>query len=144
MNVRELRLMTGLSQQKFADYFKIPLRTLQNWEYGEREAPEYLLELIEYKLIKEGLMLSHLEIYNLSTSIKVIPARLIPALEKSEFVKDMEYVGAVKDGRHYLKEYRLTVKEMVYTDKVLPERRFTVYAGDHIKNIQDYMPYNAF
>ena len=58
MNIRELRLSTGLSQQKFADYFKIPFRTLQNWEYGEREAPEYLLELIEYKLIKEGLMTS--------------------------------------------------------------------------------------
>lgn len=86
-------------------------------------------------------MLSHLEIYNLSKSIKVIPARLIPALKKSEFVKDMEYVGAVKDGRHCLKKYRLTVKEMVYTNKTLPERRFTVYAGDHIKNIQDYMPF---
>lgn len=144
MNVRELRTATGMTQKEFADYFDIPFRTLQNWEYGERKAPEYLLELIEYKLIKEGLMLSHLEIYSLSTSIKVIPARLIPALRKSEFVKDMEYVGTVKDGRHCLKKYRLTVKEMVYTDRTLPERRFTVYAGDHIKNIQDYMPYNAF
>lgn len=141
MDIKDLRAVTGWTQKAFADYFHIPLRTLQNWEGGQRKAPEYLLELIEYKLIKEGLMLSHLEVYNLSTSIKVIPARLIPALEKSEFVKDMEYVGVVKDGRHYLKEYRLTVKEMVYTDRALPERRFTVYAGDHIKNIQDYMPF---
>ena len=144
MNVRELRTATGMTQKEFADYFDIPFRTLQNWEGGQRKAPEYLLELIEYKLIKEGLMLSHLEIYSLSTSIKVIPARLIPALKKSEFVKDMEYIGSVKHGTATLKKYRLTVKEMVYTDKVLPERRFTVYAGDHIKNIQDYMPYNAF
>jgi len=144
MNIKDLRAATGWTQKVFADYFHIPLRTLQNWEGGQRKAPDYLVELMEYKLLMEGIMLSFLEIYNLSTSIKVIPARLIPALEKSEFVKDMEYVGAVKDGRHYLKEYRLTVKEMVYTDRTLPERRFTVYAGDHIKNIQDYMPYNAF
>ena len=141
MNIRELRTAANMTQKEFADYFRIPFRTLQNWEGGHRNPPDYLVELMEYKLYKEGLMLSHLEIYNLSTSIKVIPARLIPALEKSEFVKDMEYVGAVKDGRHYLKEYRLTVKEMVYTDRTLPERRFTAYAGDHIKNIQDYMPF---
>ena len=142
MNIRELRLRTGLSQQKFADYFHIPLRTLQNWEYGEREAPEYLVKLIEYKLKMEGLMLSHLEIYSLSTSIKVIPARLIPALKKSEFVKDMEYVGSVKHGTATLKKYRLTVKEMVYTNKIRPEKEITVFAGDHIKITQDYNYFN--
>ena len=130
--------MTGLSQQKFADYFHVPLRTLQNWEYGERKAPEYLLELIEYKLIKEGLMLSHKEIYNLN--MKMIPAKFVPYLQKSEFVKNMEYIGSVKHGTATLKKYRLTVKEMVYTNKIRPEKEITVFAGDHIKITQDYMP----
>jgi len=75
MNIRELRLRTGLSQQKFADYFKIPLRTLQNWEYGEREAPEYLLELIEYKLIKEGLIMTSEYLKKNATKIDVVDMR---------------------------------------------------------------------
>ena len=144
MNIKDLRAATGWTQKVFADYFHIPLRTLQNWEGGQRKAPDYLVELMEYKLYKEGIMLSHLEVYNLSKTIKVVPTRLILALEKSEFVKSVEYIKSIKDGAYYLNEYQITVKEMVYTDRVLPERRFTVYAGDHIKNIQDYMPYNAF
>lgn len=45
--VKALRKQTGLSQQKFADRFGIPVRTVQNWEYGINEAPEYLLNLLE-------------------------------------------------------------------------------------------------
>jgi DNA-binding transcriptional regulator YiaG len=43
-----------MSQSQFADYFHIPKATLQNWEQGRRECPEYVLKLIEYKLKKEG------------------------------------------------------------------------------------------
>lgn len=56
MTIKELREQTGLSQQKFGDYFKIPLRTIQNWELGQRECNEYILELIEYKLKNEGMI----------------------------------------------------------------------------------------
>jgi DNA-binding transcriptional regulator YiaG len=54
MNIKELRTLTGMSQSQFADYFHIPKATLQNWEQGRRECPEYVLKLIEYKLKKEG------------------------------------------------------------------------------------------
>lgn len=53
MNIKELRKLAGMSQKKFADYFDIPLRTLQNWEGGQRKPPDYLIKLLEYKLIKE-------------------------------------------------------------------------------------------
>ena len=56
MTIKELREQTGLSQQKFGDYFKIPLRTIQNWELGKRECNEYIIELIEYKLKNEGMI----------------------------------------------------------------------------------------
>jgi DNA-binding transcriptional regulator YiaG len=56
MNIKELRTKTGTSQSQFADFFHIPKQTLQNWEQGRRECPEYLLELIEYKLRKENLI----------------------------------------------------------------------------------------
>ena len=43
MNCKELRTLTGLSQKKFGDLYSIPLRTIQNWEQGTNEAPEYVL-----------------------------------------------------------------------------------------------------
>ena len=50
----DLRTASGMSRPQFAEYFKIPYRTLQSWEIGDREAPEYLVDLIEYKLRNEG------------------------------------------------------------------------------------------
>lgn len=51
MNVKELRKASGMTQQQFGDYFGIPKRTIQNWEAGVNKCPEYLLRLMEYKLI---------------------------------------------------------------------------------------------
>ena len=53
-NMRELREQTGLSQQKFGDYFGIPMRTIQNWEMGTRNCNQYIIDLMEYKLRAEG------------------------------------------------------------------------------------------
>lgn len=54
--IKSLRQRTGLSQQAFGDYFHIPKRTIQNWEYEVNECPEYLADLMEYKLKKEGML----------------------------------------------------------------------------------------
>jgi transcriptional regulator with XRE-family HTH domain len=35
-----------LNQTDFAKRFGIPLRTLQSWEIGEREAPDYVIDLL--------------------------------------------------------------------------------------------------
>ena len=47
IEVKKFRASTGLSQSKFAEYFGIPVRTLQEWEQGRRNPPEYLLELLK-------------------------------------------------------------------------------------------------
>ena len=54
MNIKELRAASGMTQQQFSQYFNIPKRTIENWEGEIRQCPEYLLELIEYKLKNEG------------------------------------------------------------------------------------------
>ena len=54
MTVKEMRLKMGLSQQKFGDYFGIPLRTLQRWEYGKSEPPSYTVKMMERILILEN------------------------------------------------------------------------------------------
>ena len=56
MTIKELRQQTGLSQARFAEYLNISIRTLQDWEQGKRTPPEYVTELIEYKLRNEGLI----------------------------------------------------------------------------------------
>lgn len=56
MNIKELRAASGMSQSEFAKYFGIPKHTLQNWEQGQRKCPDYLLELIEYKLRNENII----------------------------------------------------------------------------------------
>lgn len=46
MIIKELRQRTGLSQNEFAEYFEIPLRTIQEWEQGRREPSDYILKMM--------------------------------------------------------------------------------------------------
>lgn len=50
MTVKELRHLSGLSQRAFGEKYKIPVRTLQHWEAGERVPPEYVVELL-YRVV---------------------------------------------------------------------------------------------
>lgn len=43
----EIRRRSGLSQAKFAEKYDIPKRTLENWEQGSRECPEYVYNLLD-------------------------------------------------------------------------------------------------
>ena len=56
MTFKELRLLSGMNRADFAQYFELPYRTVQNWEYEERNCPIYLLKLMEYKLRNEGVI----------------------------------------------------------------------------------------
>ncbi len=47
MNVKLFRQSTGLSQSKFANYFGIPVRTLQEWEQQRKSPPEYVVRMME-------------------------------------------------------------------------------------------------
>ena len=46
----EIRKSMGINRTKFAEYFGIPYRTVQDWELGQREITDYLLRLIAYKV----------------------------------------------------------------------------------------------
>lgn len=46
---------TGMTQKQFAEYFRIPYRTLEDWERGVRHIAEYLLRLMIYRLEMEKL-----------------------------------------------------------------------------------------
>ena len=54
MTIKELRTACGMTQKELSDYFNIPRRSIEDWEAKKRTPPEYLVELIEYKLRAEG------------------------------------------------------------------------------------------
>lgn len=48
-----IRNQTGMNKKEFAEYLGIPYRTLQDWELGNTQAPEYVLRLVAYKVMWE-------------------------------------------------------------------------------------------
>lgn len=52
MTIKELRKLTQMTQKEFGEYLGIPMRTIQNWETGQRQCPKYLIRLIEYYVRK--------------------------------------------------------------------------------------------
>lgn len=54
MTIIDVLSRSGLTLVEFSKMFNIPYRTVQSWKLGQRNCPEYLKELIIYKLKKEG------------------------------------------------------------------------------------------
>ena len=54
LTFKELRQASGMNLKQFSEYFEIPYSTIQNWEGGHRQCPEYLLKLMEYRLKTES------------------------------------------------------------------------------------------
>ena len=48
-----IRNQTGMNKKEFAEYLGIQYRTLQDWKLGNTQAPEYVLQLIAYKVMWE-------------------------------------------------------------------------------------------
>lgn len=59
MTAKEIRKITGLSQAEFSKKYNIPKRTLEKWEQGTNLCPQYVLDLLEYKVKSEKLLASN-------------------------------------------------------------------------------------
>lgn len=51
--MKELRESTGMNRKEFCEYFGIPYRTVTEWERGTRKMPDYVLELLTYRIKME-------------------------------------------------------------------------------------------
>ncbi len=51
--IKAIREETGMTRPQFSEWLGMPLRTLQAWEKGTREMPDYVLSLIAYKVHME-------------------------------------------------------------------------------------------
>lgn len=59
MKIKEIRQLTNMTQQKFCEKYGIPLVTLRKWEQGHRSPPDYLVELLEFK-VREDLKMDNI------------------------------------------------------------------------------------
>lgn len=82
MDIRELRAQLGYTQNEFALRYNIPFRTVQNWESGVRKPPEYILELLENRIMTD--------LINRKT---ITLPKYDP--QKRELPKRHDYVGAI-------------------------------------------------
>ena len=55
-SIKALRTASGMTQKAFAEYFGIPKRTIEDWDCERRKCPEYLFDLMQYKLKKENII----------------------------------------------------------------------------------------
>ncbi len=90
MNIREMRMQLGDTQSEFAARYKIPFRTIQNWEAGVRKPPEYIIDLLEQR-IKEDL----LNRKTVSLPKRDPQKRSLP--KRSDFVGAISWLRAVRD-----------------------------------------------
>ena len=50
---KTIREQAGMNRKDFSDWLGITYRTMQEWELGRRQAPDYVLRLIAYKVKME-------------------------------------------------------------------------------------------
>lgn len=48
-----IRKQTEMNRKEFAEWLGIPYRTMQDWERGISQVPDYVLRLIDYKVAME-------------------------------------------------------------------------------------------
>lgn len=56
MTYKELRKASGMTQKEFAEYFGVSKRSVESWDGGQRKCPQYLVDLMAYKLKNEKMI----------------------------------------------------------------------------------------
>lgn len=54
--LKRIRQDLGMNRTEFSQYMGIPLRTLEEWEAGRRQMPDYVFRLIAYYTKMERLL----------------------------------------------------------------------------------------
>ena len=119
MNIKDLRIQVGMTQVKFAEYFGIKLRTLQDWEYERSKPSDALTDLMVYKLRNEGLLVEgevgeeHIKVPTVSGESSEFREKLQKHLWRSELVFRAKELpkGSCVD---WLAPYCNTIKEIVW------------------------------
>ena len=55
-DIRYLQMETGMTNKEFADYFHTSIRNIENWRHNPAQLSDFIYDLFEYKLLKEGII----------------------------------------------------------------------------------------
>ena len=59
MKISEMRELLGVSRAEFSRQYGIPVRTLENWESGKSNCPEYVNKLLERAVREDAAKFTH-------------------------------------------------------------------------------------
>ena len=82
MKIEDVRHLVGMSQQKFANYFGIPVGTLRNWEQGIASPPQYVFTMI-FQIIRRDKMIN-IETLKFSKMLDELAEKSKNGIEKFE------------------------------------------------------------
>lgn len=54
MEFKDVLELSGLNMSQFAQKYNIPYKTVTKWGAGERKPPEYVLELLKFRIETEA------------------------------------------------------------------------------------------
>ena len=107
MDVKQIRLVTGLTQKEFSSKYEIPMKTLQNWEAvkdspSHRVCPQYIEMLLEKAVRtdfpeKARMLDANIDENHLKT-IRQAKARIRKS-PLSNYVKDVYLYGSTARGK---------------------------------------------
>lgn len=116
MDIKKMRLQTGLSQSKFAAMFEIPVATLKDWEQGRRTPPSYVVNMIQMILQYKGLLVDTEYIDGCEKRRESVE-RVLAILFTATNGPDERFMGVLDtyiEGKITLKEMEEKVDRLVY------------------------------
>lgn len=127
--IKSMRDYMKLNRREFAEYFGIPLRTVEDWEANRRRMPPYLLRLIFYRVKLDALKMEDVtENSRKSNNVNII---YDTEGKKIVLINDIRFKGKKKEEwdevEEYLKEYVgkyyeiAETSEKIYIGKEFPD-----------------------
>ncbi len=55
-DIKALKSASGMTNSQMSEFSGIPVRTLENWMSGKRTPPSYVINLLHYKMVREGIV----------------------------------------------------------------------------------------
>lgn len=90
MDIREMRILLGDTQNEFAKRYSIPFRTIQNWELGVRKPPKYVTTLLENR-VREDLL------NRKTVSLPKFNPHKLDLPKRSDYVGSISWLKAVSE-----------------------------------------------
>ena len=107
MEIKLLRQTSGLTQREFSERYRIPMKTLQNWEADEslpsaRKCPEYVVYLLQKAIMDDFPVAKNLLEANIDerhlAAIEHARAKILKS-PLAKYVKDVVLYGSTARGQ---------------------------------------------